>query len=412
MGKPAADRGFTEHTVSEPVPPLVITDPTTLHRLPIPVRRRIVDDWLPVGHVTLSYGDGGIGKTLLTQQLMTSCATGTPWCGLAVRRCRVFGIFCEDDGEELHRRQHKINIAAECDFSDLEDMCWASAVGADNALVQFVSPGEWRLTPRFHELSKAAKEFHAELLIVDTADTFGGNENDRQQVRTFLGAVLTELARDTGCAVLVNAHPSRSGMGQNGDMDGGSTAWSNTARSRWALVRPQGEDGDAGNESVRQLFRCKANYSSIGDTIDLRWKDGVLVRVRQGGPATFASINRRQGAETKFLELVAKCKAQNIVVSNSKNSSNFAPKVFAKRPEREGYSRPDFEGAMHALFAARRITNVQYGRKSDVRFKIGLADEAEPDVDAEPLTERDMEVEGWRALCEAMGIETPARAAE
>lgn len=364
MGKPD-DRGFSDRTVSEPVPPLVITDPTTLYRLPIPVRRWIVDDWLPVGHVTLSYGDGGVGKTLLAQQLMTSCATGTPWCGLAVRRCRVFGIFCEDDGEELHRRQHKINIAAECDFSDLEDMRWASAVGADNALVQFISPGEWRLTPRFHELSKAAKDFHAELLIVDTAaDTFGGNENDRQQIRTFLGAVLTKLARDIGCAVLVNAHPSRSGMGQNGDMDGGSTAWSNTARSRWALVRPQGEDGDAGDETLRQLSRRKSNYSSTGDTISLRWTSGILAPVTQAG-GVFGSISR-QAAESVFLTLLDRCWAQRVFVSHSRSAGNFAPKVFAKRPDRDGYGRADFDGAMSRLFAAKEIWVEDYRRSNRI----------------------------------------------
>ncbi len=145
-----------------------------------------------------------------------------------------------------------------------------------------------------HVLVSYRAVLHGRAFRPDTAaDTFGGNENDRAQVRTFLGVVLTKLARDIGCAVLVNAHPSRSGMGQNGDMNGGSTAWSNTARSRWALIRPQGEEGEVGDESLRQLSRRKANYSSIGDTINLRWKDGVLIPVRQGGPAMFAGINRR-----------------------------------------------------------------------------------------------------------------------
>ncbi len=83
-------------------------DPTTWHGVAVPEREWIVQDWLPVGHVTLLYGDGGVGKTLLAQQLMTSCATGSPWCGLAVQKCRVFGMFCEDDADELHRRQAAI----------------------------------------------------------------------------------------------------------------------------------------------------------------------------------------------------------------------------------------------------------------------------------------------------------------
>ena len=361
---------------AEPAPyiPLSIVNPVALEGEPISPRRWIVEDWLPIGSVTLFYGDGGIGKTLLAQQLMTSVTTGTHWLGLPVPKHPVFAIFCEDDEHEVHRRQDRINAACGLSYADLERMRYACAVGADNVLVRFERDGSWQVTPRFIELTKAAKAHGAKLLVIDTAaDTFGGNENDRAQVRAYLGAVLTRLARDADCAVLVNAHPSRSGLSATGDLDGGSTAWSNTARSRWALVRPETEDGAAPDENARILSRRKANYAARGEEIELRWTAGVLIPARQTAPSFIETANRVLGTEVAFLDLLDRCAAQNVFVSNSVHAGNYAPKVFAKRPERDGRTRRDFEAAMNNLFAQKRVTNAPYGRASDLRFRIERA---------------------------------------
>lgn len=366
---------------------LKVVDPRSLQNVPVPPRVWVVEDWLPVQHVTLSYGDGGVGKTLLAHQLMTACAAGAYWLGLTVMPCKVFGIFCEDHEAEVHRRQDKINDAMGLDYTDLGDMRWACAVGADNALVRFEQDGYFELTPRFLELAKVAKEFGAKLLVIDTAaDTFGGNENDRRQVRIYLGAVLTKLAMEIDGAVLVNAHPSRSGMSSSGDMDGGSTAWSNTARSRWALLVPRDEEGQVADEDLRILSRRKANYARMGEEIELRWVDGVLQPARQKVASGFAGVNRLLGAETAFLELLDRCIAQNVFVSNSRNAGNYAPKMLAKRPDRQGYTKSDFEAAMNSLFASKKITNECYGRTHDARFRIvptPSADEPEGETDPE-----------------------------
>lgn len=366
---------------------LHIVDPRDLAGVPVPPRNWIVKDWLPVGHVTLNYGDGGTGKTLLAQQLMTSCAVGADWIGLPVTRCKTFAMFCEDDEQEVHRRQDRINAAHGIDFGDLADMRWACAVGADNVLVRYQSDGSWHLTARFAELVTAATNFGAKLLVIDTAaDTFGGNENDRGQVRAYLGPVLTKLARTIGAAIVLNAHPSRSGLSTTGDMDGGSTAWSNTARSRWALTRPA--DDDTGHDS-RILSRRKANYSSIGAEVNLRWSNGVLVSTRQPASSGFDSLNRMSHAKGKFLDLLDETTQQNRPVSSSKNAGNTAYKLFAKMPNRDGLTERDFSIAMEALFSTNHITNVRYGRKGDEKRRIARSPEPASldDLPADPLAE-------------------------
>jgi RecA-family ATPase len=366
------------HEVPQPpnLLPKRIIDPRSLFGLDVPVRRWIVEGWLPYGHVTLNYGDGGTGKTLLAQQLMTSCATGHGWCGLQTEQCRSLAYFCEDDEEELHRRQFNICEAYGCSLAELGDMRWISGVGDDNLLATFDPLGRMQLTERYASIVEAAKNFGAQLVVIDTAaDTFGGNENDRSQVRQFVGTALNRLAQEIDGAVLLNAHPSRSGMSVTGDMDGGSTGWSNSARSRWSLTRPKSEDGEPADTDERILTRRKANYASIGDAIKLQWRAGVLTTSQRPGVA-FAGAYR-QTVDDVFLRLLGRCEAQGLRVSNSSHSPNYAPKEFAKRPDAEGYRAREFADAMASLFSQQKISMEEYGRKGDARQRIVVVENGE-----------------------------------
>lgn len=333
-----------------------------------PAREWIVPGWLPVGAVTLNYGDGGTGKTLLAQQLMTSCATGGNWVGLDVLRCRSFALFCEDDEAELHRRQLAICDAYGLQLRDLADMRWASGSGQDNLLVTFSHDGRVQPTQRFNDLMTAARDHEARLIVVDTAaDTFGGNENDRQQVRQYVGHVLGKLGKELNAAVLVNAHPSRTGLA-SGDLDGGSTGWSNSARSRWSLARPKTDDG-AVDSPHRVLTRRKSNYASIGEEIRLRWQDGAFVaegsaRGGSGGAA------RQVYVDAQFLALLDRCTTAKMWLSHSKNATNFAPKVFATRSDRASVSKADFSAALGRLITDGRIVLEGYGRRGDARQRL------------------------------------------
>jgi RecA-family ATPase len=347
-------------TATPPSNSLTFINPQSLQGVEIAPREWIVPEWLPSGCATLNYGDGGTGKTLLAQQLMTSCATGRPWIGLAVERCRSVAVFCEDDEAELHRRQDRINAAYGVDFENLGDIAWASGVGQDNTLMRFQADGRPIRLPRIDEIRDFAKGRDARLVIVDTAaDSFGGNENDRAQVRSFMGA-MNALAMELCGAVLVNAHPSRTGLSATGDLDGGSTAWSNTARSRWSLARPKAEGDEAADTNERILTRRKANYASIGDTAKLRWCNGVLLPVER--PGGFGALAAQAEADSVFLVLLTRVTVEGQPVSSSPNAGNAAPKMFGQRPDREGFTRRDFEGAMQRLFAAGKIRMEEYGR--------------------------------------------------
>lgn len=359
---------------TEPVAPLEFISPTRLMGKPIPPREWIVEDWLPVGVVTVLYGDGGTGKSLLGQQLMTCCATGQPWAGRTVTPCKSMALFCEDDADELHRRQDKVNSAMGITFDDLGAMAWKSGVGEDNTLATVSPDGRMIPTDRFTQLGAAAKAHGARLVEIDTAAaTFAGNENDRLQVQGYLN-LLCRIALDIHGAVLLTVHPSRAGMA-SGSGDGGSTAWSNTSRSRLSLTRPPKDGGTEPDANERILTRMKANYAAAGDSIALRWRNGVIMPI--SGPDCASGGIARPSAEFLFLKLLDQQTERGVLLSHANRTSNYAPKVFANHPDRDGYRIKDFESAMSNLLAKKQI-RVGERRNKNRHFTTCLMRQDEP----------------------------------
>ena len=91
--------------------PIVIC-PTIFQGLTTPARRWIVPEWIPYGVVTGLYGDGGVGKSLVAQQLQTGVELGSAWLGLPVEKVASLGVYCEDDEEgavaAAERHQHEL----------------------------------------------------------------------------------------------------------------------------------------------------------------------------------------------------------------------------------------------------------------------------------------------------------------
>ena len=355
---------------------LAVTSPAALVGSP-PARKWIVQDWIPCGVVTGLYGNGGLGKSLLAQQLQTSTALGIGWLGLPVEKCVSLGTYCEDSQDELWRRQADINAAYGVDFDSLAGVHWLPRLGQDNLLIKFSRGGIGELTQLHSQVLAAALDINARLVVVDTAaDVFGGNENDRSQVRQFVSWALGSIAQKINGAVLLCAHPSRSGLA-SGEGDGGSTGWSNALRSRIYLRAPVLEDGEAPDPDARVLERRKANYASRNDELRLRWRNGVIEPEAPESPGLtpFGKLD----AWRVFLDLVRDFEAQGRPVSDNSRSGNYAPRIFGRLPRKQRYDfrEADFRGAMETLFANGKIENAPYGRKSDERRKIILAGSGE-----------------------------------
>ncbi len=206
----------------------------------------------------------------------------------------------------------------------------------------------------------------AQIVVIDTAaDTFGGEENFRAQVRAYIN-LLRGLAQRIDGAVILSAHPSNAGI-QTGTGLSGSTAWNNSVRSRLFLAREKrGEGADAREDgNVRVLKRMKSNYSSINDQVRMTWENGVFVPEAAGGV-----LDRQIAAahaEDVFLRGLAMLTERGISLSPN-TSSTFAPKRIAELGL--GVCKAELAAAMNRLLVARRIRVEEFGPPSTRRSRL------------------------------------------
>jgi hypothetical protein len=358
------------------VEPLVCIDPTTwAGRKPQP-REWVVDGWMPKGEVTLLYGDGAVGKSLLAMQFATCAATGRPWLGQNTRPSRVMGFFCEDGEDELFRRQFDINRALGIECSELTNLRLFSRKHFDNVFALWDrQTGAMKLQPVWHQLVKAAKTFKADVLIVDTiADVFAGSEIDRAQVSAFVKSCLGRMAQEIGGSVLALGHPSLSGK-SSGSGTSGSTAWNNAARSRLYLKHPKG--ADRGN--TRVLEGMKANYAPKGAEIIIRYHRGAFDMV--AGPQSAVSSPALAGAtvvpsigEAVEQALVAVMAANPLARLNMKpNSQYFAVRILRTLgpDELAPFDDAKVEAGMNVLLQRGAIREQRVGTDSSSRPMMG-----------------------------------------
>jgi RecA-family ATPase len=235
-----------------------------------------------------------------------------------------------------------------------------SLAGRDALLATPNRNGLIKPTQLFAQLNAAACKVHPRLIVLDnSADVFGGNENDRAQVRQFIGILRgLAIAADTG--VLLTSHPSLTGINSGTGLSG-STAWNASVRSRLWMRRATTDKDEEPDPELRVIEVMKSNYGPIGETITVRWKDGVFVPVATMG--TLDRLAAEKAADDLFLKLLDRFRDQGRNVSEKPAANNYAPKMFATDPDGKGRRR-DLADAMARLFSDRKIRVEDYGRPS------------------------------------------------
>lgn len=340
-----------------------------------PDRRWAVKGWLGFGHVTLLVGSGGIGKTLIAQQMASCLALGKPFIGDIdePRRCLMWA--CEDDHDELWRRQ--VNIARWCNagldaFADR--LVIVPRHGMNNALVS-TEFGKITYSPLLAELEEQASDLDAEVVILDNVgQLYGAGENDRHAVTAFLNALCGALP---GRALLLLAHPSRS----SGSEFSGSSAWENVARTRLYLgASLPGEKPDPDAEpqdNVRYLARRKANYSQK-DWRRLTYADGALTP-DDATPETGLIANIRAGnAEKAVLAAVAKLTSMGIGATDGTRSPNYLPKLMADYKMADGLNKRELAIAVRNMMVDGKLKRAELGRRANRTRQFGLVIEEAP----------------------------------
>jgi RecA-family ATPase len=371
LDPPAGDTG---QPAGQPAPGLKIVDADALLTKPAPERRWCVDRWIPQAETTGLAGDGGTGKSTLALQLCAAATGGGKWLGLDVRRCNALYVSAEDPTEEIHWRLE--HVKQQMKLAALPGLRVVDLAGRDAALAAFGKDGQIKPTGLFAAIETAAAEHGAGLIVLDaSADMFGGNENERREVRAFVGA-LRGLAMRLDAAVVMLMHPSVDGI-RSGRGYSGSTAWNNSVRSRLTFTVPVGEDGKETDPDVRVLQLAKTNRARSGERIHMRWAEGGFAVIPAGASS---NPGKDLSDEAVFLELLDAVTRDGINVSAASKSSTYAPAEFAKRARGKETGKGALERAMHRLLEKRTIRQVTEGPASRLRGRLVRADQGEESV--------------------------------
>ncbi|MEH2505613.1 RecA-family ATPase [Bradyrhizobium sp. AZCC 1578] len=327
--------------IDKQLEPLPVIDPRSWQGKQIPEREWLVEGLIPQRVVTLYSGDGGTGKTQTALQLIVAAALGLQWFGKDVTPGPCILYTAEDEADELHRRFAATVAHAGYELADLEGVRLIPMAGLDATLASS-DKGQLNWTRQYWKLKTEVESFKPRLVVIDpAADVFGGDEINRNQVRQFIQK-LAALALNCGCAIVLLSHPSLTGMNSGSGLSG-STAWSNSVRSRLYLQAVK-DDPDA-----RVLKVMKANYGRTGEEINLRWNEGVYV-VDSGADPSVVNLSNR-AADDVFLAVFLRMTNQGHRLS-PKPCATYAPKRIAEHPDAKGYTKQKMAEAMQRLLDA------------------------------------------------------------
>jgi RecA-family ATPase len=376
-----------------------------------PARKWAIPDRIPIDQPTLFSGEGAAGKSLLELQLAIAHVLGQEWLGFSPEPGPSIYVGAEDVVDELNRRTYDITKYYDVRYADLvRGGLYLLSFAGEDCLLGVAAKGSEQVEPTilYKRLLEAVGDIKPKHIGIDTAaDTFGGNEINRSQVRQYVG-LLRKLAIVGHSSLVLLLHPSLTGISSGSGLSG-STAWHNSVRARMYLRHPQNkkednkdgngsdEDDEPINTDLRELVFKKNNYGPISGTLKLRYKNGLFLPETEGegSPSFLHKLAREQAIDGHFLLLLRKLTGQSRNVSPNPGKS-YAPAIFAAHPDGR-YNSKDLALAMERLLEQRSIHIVKSGPPS--RQREHLVEGAAPHNGPEPETylgfHRSADGKGW-----------------
>ncbi|PBS11933.1 hypothetical protein CMZ82_12410 [Lysobacteraceae bacterium NML93-0792] len=341
-----------------------------------PPRRAVIGDYLPLGVPVLLAADGGVGKSLLTQQIATAVASGVNWLGNVQEPGPVLCYYCEDPLDELHRRQRGINarLGIESGIDLAGRLFLQSRVGMDSTLMGFDRNGNPIEHPFLAYVEAEVARIRPKLLILDNlAQMMLGDLSDTPSATRFANR-MAKIAQTHELTVLMLAHTPKSGAEYYG-----AAAWNNAVRVRWfmeAEVEPDPVNPARTKKTGRVfLSRPKANWGKQEGAVAMRWSDNAFVL--DGGACTLADAvergNRHAEVEGVVIAGLRKLLEIGLNTSEKPQAGNYLPKVLASYELDCSVSRKELGEAMRRLIKAGTVLPGQeLGRRTNRAAVIGL----------------------------------------
>ena len=174
-------------------------------------REWILPGFIPAGLLTLLYGLGGVGKTLLAMQLAVCLACNLLFFGKRLARNILPVLYlCEDDVDEFHRRMDAICRGLGVSFRDdvIPRIKLANQVGEPDKLLVTMSEAGAIPTNKLVDLRGVVlRDGERALFIIDPlVKVHDADENNRFDADAVLTCLESTLCHD-GSSAAVLGHP-------------------------------------------------------------------------------------------------------------------------------------------------------------------------------------------------------------
>jgi hypothetical protein len=210
------------------------------------------------------------------------------------------------------------------------------------------------------------------VILDNIARLYGGNENDRHQVSSFM-AMLTKATRPSNerCRCCCSGILARA----MGSEYSGSTAWEGAARARLYLGRQlpdkEPEAEESLDDGVMYLCRRKANYSSR-DYRRIQYIDGVMVPDEREESAPAATHHGAEFVREAVIRAVVTLERLGKHGNCASQSPEYLPRLADEYRLLDGVSRRQFAAAMRELEIAGRIRQEIVGQYQNRSPKKGF----------------------------------------
>ena len=285
---------------SEPPPdpetsptPIKLRSAFPIDRMAIPPRDWVIPGLLLRKNLSVLVAPPGSGKSLLMVQIALMVGAGMQWAGWTPRkREKVLIINAEDDIDEMHRRMFVAAEVMKIDQNELVD--WVMLPDQLEIIVIARADNRTKTVVRTPLIEALVATIIAErigVIVVDPfAETFEGDENSNSEVK-WAGMLWREVARRTGCALMLVHHTRKYAGSMAGDADAsrGGGALIGTARILGTLFVMTEDEAKAMNVSLDQR----------GDYV--RYDDAKANHSRKGSVKWFEKRSVELGNSTAFL---------------------------------------------------------------------------------------------------------------
>ena len=220
--------------------------------------------YIPIGEITVMYAAGGTGKSYATIGIAADITTGRslPRYGIeqmAINPEKVLFISAEDNESIILSRMTEAGGNPKNCF-----VLKTPKTKKDLDTDSFLLPQNKDDTERIQAFSKLLEQIRPKLVIIDPWSVYIGddkNMNKANDVRAITN-VLTVLAKEYNCAILIVAHVNKMPQMENANNAvSGSTALIDSARSA-LCIRSFGADSDR-----RVIIQTKSNYQKKAKSV-------------------------------------------------------------------------------------------------------------------------------------------------